>query len=328
MKKILFVTLTIALLAFIFVGCSNQNNSSDESPDIVEISTIFPSGPSAISMAKMSKENLNLSDNIKVNYEVIKSTDLLSSKILSEEADLAVIPTTLASKLNSKNIPYKLAASVVWGVLYIASNEDISSWQDLKGEEISLIGRGLTPDIMLRYLLNKNGIDPEKDVKLNYLSGPQELAQAMIAGKTNVSVMPEPLLTVVLMKNNSIKAAIDLQEEWEEFSSTNSSYPQTSLVVKNDLYNNHPDVVNQFLKTYEDAINWTNNNPKQAAIYAEELGIGLKSNIVEKAIPRSNIKFVTAKNAKPNIEDFLKILNNFSPESIGGKLPNAEFYIK
>ena len=63
-----------------------------------------------------------------------------------------------------------------------------------------MIGRGLTPDVVFRSLLKENGLEPDKDVSLNYVNGATELAQLFISGKSTVSIMPEPVLSKVLTK--------------------------------------------------------------------------------------------------------------------------------
>jgi NitT/TauT family transport system substrate-binding protein len=48
--------------------------------------------------------------------------------------------------------------------------------------------------------------------------------------------------------------------------------------------------------------------------------------VIEKVIPSLNLKFVSAKDAKKDLEFFFKEISTVSPEIIGGKLPNEGFY--
>lgn len=341
MKRIIVLVLVLTLFAFTAIGCTSKVAEEDSKPEVnnepaqnqeeaeksepVSFKVTSPGGPLTVSLVKMFKENPSLGENVKIEYESVKSPDIMPSKIISGEVDFAVVPTNLAAKLHNKGVPYKLAASTVWGVLYIASSEDIKGWQDLKGKEIYTIGRGLTPDILFRYLLTENGLNPDEDVDIKYLTGPQELSGFMITGKAKTAVMPEPMLSAVLTKNEDVKISLDLQKEWESVTGQ-ESYPQSSLFIKNDVIEKYPDVVKKFLEEYEKSIEWVNENPAQAGKYVEELNIGLNAKIAEKAIPGSNLKYVEAADVKPAVEKYLKVLHDFSEESIGGKLPGDEFY--
>ena len=174
MKKISFIA-TISLIIILATGCAskvtetiqetpvntvNENNQEEVSIENISVNVAAPTGAPTLSMIKMFKENPSFGDHVEINYESINSPDLLASRIISGEVDIAVVPTNLAASLYNRGIDYKLAASVVWGVLYVVGNEEINDWESLRGKEIHTIGRGLTPDIVLRYILSSNGIDP------------------------------------------------------------------------------------------------------------------------------------------------------------------------
>ncbi len=333
MKKNISFLLIFTIIAIMFIACAPRvevDEPQDENivDEVEEISlrVAAPGGPTTISLVKMFAENPSLGENVEVTYESVKSPDLMAAKIISGEVDFAVIPTNLIANLYNKGVDYKLGASTVWGVLYIAGKDDITGWDDLKGKEITTIGRGLTPDILFRFLLEKNGLDPEKDVKINYLSGPQELAQAVISGQSKIAILPEPVLSTVQIKDTDIKILMDLQEEWELITEK-SSYPQSSLFIKNEVVEKHPEVVDAFLREYEESIEWINNNPEEAGIYVEELNIGLTAKVVERSIQGSNLDYIKASDAKTAVEEFLKVLMDFSPDSIGGKLPDEGLYL-
>lgn len=290
------------------------------------VNIALPDGVPALSIVRLLKERPSMGANVTVNYEIVRSPDLLAARVVSGEADIAVVPTNLAAVLHNRNTGYRLAASTIWGVLYLVSNENIRSWEDLRGKAIHTFGRGLTPDIVLRYLLSKNNLDPERDVNLNYLGSGTELAQAMIAGRVNTAVIPEPALTQVLTRRQDISVALDLQKEWGVATGLPDSYPQASIIISGKIIDNNPEFVGRFLQEVEQSIAWLSANPKTAGAWAEELQIGLTAAVVERALPRSNIRFVPANRARPAIERYLRVLFDFAPESIGGRLPGENFY--
>ncbi|MBT9138955.1 MAG: hypothetical protein DDT31_01535 [Syntrophomonadaceae bacterium] len=234
----------------------------------------------------------------------------------------------MAAILYNRNVPYRLASANVWGMLYVVSSENIKSWGDLRGKEIYTFGRGLTPDIVFRYLLTQNGLNPDRDVTLKYLGSGTELAQALIAGRIKTAVLPEPAVTQVLMRGNGFSVALDLQQAWAAATGLGFSYPQASLLISNAVLRSHPEFVDRFLHEVAQSATWVNKNHQTAGVWAEELQTGMTAEVVESALPRSNIRFVGAKEARRAIEAFLTVLRDFSPQAIGGRLPSESFYLQ
>lgn len=350
MKKVICSMLIIMLL---LIGCSSASEQRDEqgdttqsvnetsseqnnegngeqsqvTPEEVTLNVITPYGTPTLSMVKMITENPVIAENVTVNYETIESTDVLTTMLINQEADIAVVPTNMAAVLYNKGAGYKLAGTSVWGNFYIVSSEDISSLDDLKGKTISAFGRNLTPDILLRYILTKNGINPDEDVTFDYFSGASELATNYISGNSNLSLAAEPVLTSLLMKRQDSKVVINLQEEWSKLTGF-ENYPQASLIISENIIESNPEVIQAFVKEYKESINWINNNPEDAGKYYESLGIGLKAPIVQKAIPGCNLNYLSADEVKESIEAYLNVLYEFNPKLLGEKMVDEGLYIE
>jgi NitT/TauT family transport system substrate-binding protein len=287
-----------------------------------------PDGVPALSMVRLLREKPSMGRNVTVSYEIVRSPELLTAKVVSGEADIAIVPTNMAAILYNRNVPYRLAATNVWGLLYVVSSENIRNWQDLRGKEVHTFGRGLTPDIVFRYLLAQNGLNPERDVTLRYLGSGTELAQAMLAGRVKTAVLPEPAVTQVLTRRQDISTVLDLQQAWAAATGLGVSYPQASLLISNAVINGYPEFVDRFLQEVAESAAWVNNNPRTAGVWAEELQTGMTAGVVVQALPRCNIRYVGAREARGAIEAFLKVLRDFSPEAIGGRLPGEAFYLQ
>lgn len=335
MKKLLAAALSVVLAATAVSGCAQkkseetgQKPTGEKVAEVKNIKVYVPDGLPALSAAKLIKETPSIDKNVNITYEVAKTPDLLSTKIMSAEADIAVVPSNLAAQAYNAGLPYKLAATAGWGSLFVISAEEITNWSGLKGKEIYSIGKGLTPDIAFRYLLAQNGLDPEKDVKITYLNAATELAPAFISGKSTVAVMPEPMLTTVLDKKSTTKVVFDLNAEWKKATQSFLGFPQSSLVIKNDLLNQQKSFVQSFLKQFEDSVNWANGNAGKLGEYAEAIQLSVNKAAVEKCMPRANLKFVSANNSREEYGKYFKILFDFEPKSIGGKLPDEGLYIQ
>lgn len=293
----------------------------------ISVKVMMPYGTPTLTMVKLLTDQPEIAEGVTVTYETVEAPDVLRTALINGEADIAIAPTNLAAVVYNKGLGYKLAGSGIWGTLYIASSEDISSLSDLRGKSITLMGRGLTPDAVLRYLLISEGLDPEKDVTLEYLSGTAEVAASYSSGKGTVAMLPEPVLTSVLMKRKDSKMVIDIQEAWSAAVGVDK-FPQASIVVKESLIESHPEFVEAFLKAYDEGIQWVNDNPADAGVAYEALGIGLKAKLIEKAVPHCNLKFVPAAEGKEAVSAYLKVLFDFNPKLLGGKMIDEGFYFE
>lgn len=301
-----------------------ESTTTDD--EALTLKVISPYGTPTLSMVKLFVDNPQIAENVSVEYEAIQATDVLTSSLVNQSADIAIVPTNLAANLYQKGVNYRLAGSSVWGVLYLVSTEDISTIADLKGKNIATIGRNLTPDAMLRYVLTENGIDPDNDLSLEYFSGSSELATYFIAGKADTAMIPQPLLASVLAKRQDAKVVIDLQEQWQAITKLNS-YPQASLIINQQLLDEHPDVAAAFIEQYDQAVAWVNDNPEKAGEYYESLGIGMKAKLISQAIPQSNLDFVPIADCQGDVSAYLDVLFKFNPKLTGGKPVDEKLYL-
>lgn len=140
--------------------------------------------------------------------------------------------------------------------MYLLTNGvTIKAWTDLKDKEVNIGADDAAFEVVFKYLLSQNGVDPDEDLILKYIASPEELAQAAIDGNSKITVLSEPWVSVVLSKNSNIKIALDLQEEWTRINGTETPLAQTCLVVKTEIAARDPKEFSLFLKDYEDSIN-------------------------------------------------------------------------
>jgi acyl carrier protein len=74
------------------------------------------------------------------------------------------------------------------------------------------------------------------------------------------------------------------------------------------------------------AVDFVNNNIDEASALIEKAGIIPKAAVAKKAIPNCNICLITGEEMKSSISQMLKVLFEANAASVGGKLPDDEFY--
>ncbi|WP_027634651.1 ABC transporter substrate-binding protein [Clostridium hydrogeniformans] len=329
-RKIFSALLILIIGVSLLVGCGNKikEGSKDENKNPKSIKVFVPEGIPSIAIAKLKKENTQVNKDYSIEYEIVNTSDALVSKVLNNEAEIAIVPSNLPAQSYNKGLKYKLAGTVGWGNMYMVSNEGIDIIKELKGKDLYTIGKGLTPDITLRYILKNNNIDADKDVNINYLVGATELAPTFISGKAKNAVIPEPMLSNVLMKSKSAKIIGSLNDQWKEITKNNYGYPQSSLIIKEELVDEYREFVDDFIKNLVESIEWAKNNIDKLGDYSEELKLSLNKENLKTVMERSNLNYIEAKNSKEEYKTFYKVLFDFQGKSIGGKIPDEKLYME
>ena len=117
-----------------------------------------------------------------LNIHVVTATSI-GSFVANGTADLAVMPSNAAANMYNRSGKYKLVMTLTHGNLYIVGGE-MSGADSLVGKRVGAIGQGQVPDLVLRYILKRKGID--------YV-----LSRALKAGLIDFGLLAEPAASTV-----------------------------------------------------------------------------------------------------------------------------------
>lgn len=315
MKRIVAM-ITAAVMLFslaAFAACSKKQ-------DDTEIRIAALKGPTGMGMVKLAdKQNY---PNYTVSIEA--SPDALNPRIISGEVDVAAVPVNLASVLYNKlDGDISVLAVSTLGVLYVVeAGSEVNSVADLAGKTVYATGQGATPEYILNYLLDKNGV--AGSVEVNYVGEHAALATMLADGSAEIGMLPEPNVTSTLAGNDNLRIALNLTEEWNKVCST--ELVQGVVIARKSFVNEHPEAIEQFLREYERSSAFVNENIDEAAKLIVDAGILGNVEIAKKAIPNCNISFSKGEAMHKAVEGMLTVLFEANPKSIGGKLPDKDFY--
>lgn len=346
-KRSLFLFTLLFLFTMGLTGCSDKTDNEMQSGDYeivfddndtiaeqdtkpskpeerITINIGALNGPTGIGLAKLMDENDNDTSLEAYNFTMANSPDEIVAKLVNGELDMAAIPTNLAANLyNKTDGGIKVAALNTGANLYILENgNSINSVADLNGKTIYATGQGATPQYALDIILANNGIT---DCNVVYKTDHAELAALMAAGEITIAMCPEPFAGSIMLKNTDVRMALDLGHEWSLATGYTKLYTGC-LVVTDEFLNNNALAVEYFLDDYKHSINYTNNNISDTAQLAEKYGIIKDAAIAEKAIPNCNIKYVDKDIVKNILILLYDQLYQANPDSIGGKIPDEDFY--
>lgn len=327
LKKTFFLIVLVTVCLSLW-GFGNQEAEKPIQAEPVSITVAALKGPTGIGMVQLFETPPDLGPNVTAEYMIINTPDVMVAKLMKGEVDIAALPLNLAAKLYTKGIPYQLGALTGNGMLYLLTTSDeINTIADLKDKKIYNIGKGSTPELMANYILSKNGLEPQKDTILDYSFSHPDLAQALIGGIVDTAILPEPLTTMVLMKNPAARIAVDFQEEWKRQTGTSAVYPMSCVVIKKELVEQYGPAMEKYLQAYKESINWVIQNSDDVGMAVEKHNFGIKAGVIKKAVNRINYEFIIGGNAQKRVEDFLTLFLEAAPEAIGGALPDEGFYV-
>ena len=337
MKKSLAACLALVMcLTLAACGGKEGETPAEES---VNVRVAALKGPTAMGMVKLMsdyapvEEALEDKENVVTagggntyEFTLAASADEVSPKLMQGELDIACVPANLASVLYNRTDGGIVTLAVnTLGVLYVVEQGDtVQSMADLKGRTILSTGKGTTPEYVLRYLLNANGIDPDKDVTIEYYSEATEVTAQMATTEDAIAVLPQPYVTAAGLQDETLRVALNLTEEWNKVADTQLITGVT--VVRKEYAEEHPDVVAAFLTDYARSVEAANTDLDGTAALCEEQGVVAKAAIAKKALPNCNIVCLTGDELKADASAYLQVLFDADPAAVGGALPGDDFY--
>ena len=318
MKKITALIISL-LMAALCAACTPKEQ--------LTVNVAAMKGPTGIGMAQLS--SLAEEGKTEYNYSITYagSPDEVTGGLISGELDIAAVPVNLGAVLFNKTEGQMLTVAVnTLGVLYVVEKggDTIQSMADLAGRTILSTVKGTTPEYVLRYLLNANGIDPDKDVTIEYYSEATEVTAQMANTEDAIAVLPQPYVTAAGLQDDTLGVALDLTEEWNKVADTQLITGVT--VVRKEYAEEHPDVVVAFLTDYAKSVEAANTDLDGTAALCEEQGVVAKAAIAKKALPNCNIVCLTGDELKTNASAYLQVLFDADPKAVGGAMPGDDFY--
>lgn len=334
MKKLLAILLTLSLM-LTFVACGDSNNDANSSTPATsteteeytpaDVSVAYMTGPTGVGMVKLHADSDEKKTENNYTFKVAATADEFKADFLAKKINIASVPTNLAAALyNATSGQVRILAVNTYGVLSIIENgNSLKSIADLKGKTLYATGKGQNPEYILKYILEKNGIDPENDLTIKFVDS-KELTAKIISGEAQYAMAPEPAASTVLTKNDKLNRAISINDEWAKVS--DSKLMMGCVIALDSYVQENQKTVEKFLEEYEESIAFATENIETTAQYCEKYGVAASAAIATKAIPNCNLCFVVGKEMKENINAYIKVLFDADAKSIGGKLPADDIY--
>lgn len=311
-------------------GASSTPSTSQTTQNVkASVSVGLLKGPTGIGASYLMEQSSKGATALNYKFTTEADPTNITSAIISGSLDLAAVPTNVAAVLyNQTKGNIKVVAINTLSVLYVLENGNtIKSVSDLKGKTIYATGQGANPEYVLNYILEQNGLKPGVDVKIEFMDSSQ-LATEMAAGTIDIAMLPVPNSTTVLMKNSNVRVALNLGDEWKTITGGDSVLTQGCIVARMDTPNIE-EILPKFLNDYKASIDYMSNeaNLDAASQLAFKYEIVGSAAIAKAAIPQCNLACITGLSDMKNaLSGYFNVLFKANPKSVGGKLPDDNFY--
>ncbi len=287
LKKILLAILVIGVLVS-SAGCKQT------SKDKINVAC-FPNITHSQALYGMSEGDFEnaLGDDIDINWFTFNAGPSELEAIRSGNIDIGYIGPTPAIT-GYKNLKIIAGVTSAGSLLVAAKNSGIKEVSDLKGKTVAVPQFGNTQDIILRMLLNDEGIKISDGIKDNdsveiIQQENANIKALLIAGQIDAALVPEPWGSRLEVEADA-EVVLDYDEVLE------GNYSVAVLVANVDYLEKNRDTVKKFLIEHIAITNKINENVNSAADIVnkkimEITGVALNNDVLTAAYGRLDFSY-------------------------------------
>jgi NitT/TauT family transport system substrate-binding protein len=263
-KKLVLLFLVSLLVLIPFSGCGDQPLEDDEPIGMaVEFMSHAACAYIAQDMNWYEEEGLNLTA-----YESYATGMALAAALARDDIQVAYLCLVPAINLYANaGVEIRVVAGThKYGYSLVVDPEKIDSVEDLEQEGIRIgcVREGGAVDVLLHKTIDKYGLDEEKVMANIQRMNPQKLTLAVSMGQLGAAFIPEQWATMT--EESGFETLLLSQDIWPDMQGS-------VLVVKQDLIDNHPEIVACLVELTDRANQWANDHPDEAAeVVARQLG--------------------------------------------------------
>jgi NitT/TauT family transport system substrate-binding protein len=247
-------------------GSTSPSGSSSASSDLTTLRLgFFPNlthAPAYVALQEgYLKDDLGTLG-IKVSPTLFNAGPDAVAALFSNSVDIAYVGPnpTVSGWTQSKGEAIKVISGAASGGASFVVAKDITSAKDLTGKTVASPQLGNTQDVALKYWLNQNGQQVNGDgsgtVTVSNESN-SDIVTSFSTGDIAGAWVPEPYAQSMVAEGGHV--LVNENDLWP-----GGKFVTTNIVVRTQFLQDHPDVVQEFLKANEQALAFIKKNPTQA----------------------------------------------------------------
>ncbi len=335
MKKTIYFIISTLLLSL--SSCMQDENTFNNNIQNTDNNIVFaiPFAPVSYPILKMLEDGTFQQGKKKLELLIWKTPEQLKAMVAGNQVDIFASPSNVGAMFYNKGLDVKLLNISIWRAIWLVSrSNDKKTLLDFKGESIAMPFKGDMPHIVFMELAKKQGIDPDKDFKLEYMPSPMDAAKKMIMRRVDNALLIDPAVSTVIEKSKSglvsvvapnIYRSVDIQNEWGRLFKTKNELPFAGIMGKGKILQD-TSLIQDFIIEYAKATEWCMKNPEKVAKIVVKYIPQLNEKGVAEAMRNVTLRSDNALNVKEVLNQFFRILSKSKPSLVGGKIPDDGFY--
>jgi NitT/TauT family transport system substrate-binding protein len=142
---------------------------------------------------------------------------------------------------------------------------EIKSIKDLANKKIGVSAPGSSTDFFLKYILKKNGVDPNSVGVIGVGLGASAIA-AMEQGQVDAAIMLDPAVTILQGRDKGLKILSDTRSQKDTLAVFGGEYPGGALYTKAEWITAHPKEVQAMTNAIVSTLKWIHSHtPEEIA---------------------------------------------------------------
>jgi len=181
---------------------------------------------------------------VNVDLKYLAATSAVQAMLGGGEEVGLVGNQGIDAKLEGADLVY-VASGVPTFVFQLYARPEIKTFADLKGKVVAVTQPAASTDYAMRMVLRKNGLDPDKDVKILYAQDITNVVNSVITGNAVAGINSHP--NALKLKAAGMKVLVDVTELKIPFLFTGMLSSAKVVREKNDA-------LTRFLRAYIEAM--------------------------------------------------------------------------
>ncbi|WP_406534355.1 ABC transporter substrate-binding protein [Methanobrevibacter sp.] len=285
------IAIIIAIIAIVAVGAFFLTSSGET----VTIGYLPSDHDAALFVADAQGQFASNGINTKL-VQFNNGGDLMTA-MASGDVDVGYVGITPVLASIQKGVPVKVisAAQTEGSGLVVAKNSGISSVSDLAGKTIATPGEASIQYMLLQYYLEQNGMSLN-DLKVSSMKVPS-MNDALKTNKIDGMITFEPYVTIAEKNGATVLAGSQ---------DILPNHPCCVVVASDKFLEEHPNETNTILEIHENATEFINSNPDEAA---SMIPSDIVSDVEVEKVAISSFPFISGldDSYKQDVMDFMNL---------------------
>lgn len=203
----------------------------------------------------------------------------------------------------------------------------VNSIKDLANKKIGVSAPGSSTDFFLKYILKKNGVDPNSIGVIGVGLGASAIA-AMEQGQIEAAIMLDPAVTVLQSKDKDLKILSDTRSQKDTLAVFGGEYPGGALYTKAEWIAAHPKEVQAMTNAIISTLKWIHSHtPEEIADKMPAEYVGKDKALYIAALKNTMAMYSETGRMDPKgAEAVLAVFSQSSPEIANAKIDLSKTY--